>query len=268
MALFRCLSSLGCPECSLGETLALAARHDLGGVELRTLGGTVELAGYLAAEFGSPEALAEKLRAESPGVRVVAFNTSMRLVGWSGAEREQLLAIVPWAEALGVRWLRVFDGGKTADEGELARAAETMRWWRAERAERGWSVDWMIETHDSLFTAAAVGRLLAVVPEAAILWDSHHTWKKGREDPLATWRAIRASVVHVHVKDSVSAPSERHPWTYVLPGAGEFPMAPLVAELQAAKFAGPVSLEWERMWHPYLPPLDAALAAAAACRWW
>ena len=256
------------------EACALAARHGLGGVELRALGGTVELGGYLAQQYGSPEGLAETLRADrekegaGPAVRVVAFNTSMKLVGGSAAERDQLVEIAPWAEALGVRWLRVFDGGKTADEGELARAVETFRWWREERAARGWLVNLMIETHDSLFTAAAIGRLLAVVPDAAILWDSHHTWKKGGEDPLVTWRGIRESVVHVHVKDSVSVPSARHPFTYVLPGAGEFPMAPLMAELTAANFSGPVSLEWERMWHPYLPPLDEALTVATARGWW
>lgn len=274
MALLRCLNTLGCPEFSLEEACALAARHGLGGVELRALGGTVELGGYLAQQYGSPEGLAETLRADrekegaGPAVRVVAFNTSMKLVGGSAAERDQLVEIAPWAEALGVRWLRVFDGGKTADEGELARAVETFRWWREERAARGWQVNLMIETHDSLFTAAAIGRLLAVVPDAAILWDSHHTWKKGGEDPLVTWRGIRESVVHVHVKDSVSVPSARHPFTYVLPGAGEFPMAPLMAELTAANFSGPVSLEWERMWHPYLPPLDEALTVATARGWW
>ncbi|MCX6955761.1 MAG: TIM barrel protein [Verrucomicrobia bacterium] len=250
------------------ETLALARKHGLGGVELRALGGTVELAGYLAGQYGSPEALAEKLSREWPQVRVVAFNTSMKLVGATTAERDQLLDIAPWAEALGVRWLRVFDGGKSADAEEIARATETLRWWREERAARGWNVDWMIETHDSLFTAAAIGRLLAAEPDAAILWDSHHTWKKGGEDPLITWRAIRASVVHVHVKDSVSVPSARHPFTYVLPGAGEFPMAPLVAALRNEGFSGPVSLEWERMWHPYLPTLDEALTVAAAREWW
>ena len=268
MALFRCLNTLGCPEFSLAEAGALAAKHGLAGVEVRSLGGTVDLAGYLAATYGSPEALAEKMGAEETGGRVVAFNTSMKLVGWAAAEREQLIDVVPWAEALGVRWLRVFDGGKTADEAELAQATETVRWWREERAAHGWQADVMIETHDALTTTAAIRRLLAAVPDAAILWDSHHTWKKGGEDPLVTWRAIRGNVVHVHVKDSVSVPSARHPFTYVLPGAGEFPMAPLVAELKAANFSGPVSLEWERMWHPYLPPLDEALTAAAGRGWW
>lgn len=276
MALCRCLNTLGCPEFSLEQALALAARHGLAGVELRALGGTVDLAGYLATQHGSPEALAEKVRGDAERAaergeaqaRVVAFNTSMKLVGGSAAEREQLVDIVPWAEALGVRWLRVFDGGKTADAAELARAAETFRWWREERAAHGWRADLMVETHDSLTTADAIGRLRATVPDVAILWDAHHTWKKGGEDPVTTWRAIRASVVHVHVKDSVSRPSARHPFTYVLPGAGEFPMAPLAAVLREEAFSRPVSLEWERMWHPYLPTLDEALTVAAARAWW
>jgi len=266
--MLRCISSLGCSELSLEETLALAGQHGLGAVELRALGATVDLPGYLASKYGSPEALAEKLRADVRRVEIVAFNTSMKLVGATVAEHDQLLALVPWAEALGVRWLRVFDGGKTSEADEMARATETLRRWREERAARGWTVDWMIETHDSLFTAAAIGRLLAAVPDAAILWDSHHTWKKGGEDPRVTWRAIRARVVHVHVKDSVSVPSARHPFTYVLPGAGEFPMAPLWATLRDEGFSGPVSLEWERMWHPYLPTLDEALTVATARGWW
>jgi sugar phosphate isomerase/epimerase len=85
---------------------------------------------------------------------------------------------------------------------------------------------------------------------------------------VATWRAIRASVVHVHVKDSISVLSAKHPFTYVLSGAGEFPMAPLVAALRADKFTGPVSLEWEKLWHPYLASLAEALCAAAESRWW
>ena len=53
----------------------------------------------------------------------------------------------------------------------------------------------------------------------------------------------------------------------MLPGAGEFPMAPLRAVL-AAEYAAVVSLEWEKLWHPYLPPLDEALAVASRRGWW
>ena len=83
----------------------------------------------------------------------------------------------------------------------------------------------------------------------------------------ATWRAIAPHVVHIHVKDSISQPSAKHPFSYALPGEGEFAMAPLRAVL-AAEFTGCVSLEWERLWHPSIAPLEAALAAAAARNWW
>ncbi len=34
------------------------------------------------------------------------------------------------------------------------------------------------------------------------------------------------------------------------------------------RYNGVISLEWERMWHPYLPELDKALHHAAQMRWW
>ena len=223
---------------------------------------------YFAAHFGSPTELASRLRATQPAARIAAFDLSLHLVGTTAAERDQLVAIVPWAEALGVRWLRVFDGGTLADATELAEAVATLGWWRDLRRRQGWSTQVMIETHDSLFTAAAIGRLIQAQPDAAILWDSHHTWRKGGEDPLKTWPAIRTNVVHIHVKDSIGVPSARHPFTYVLPGDGEFPIAPLLAALRADTFAGLVSFEWEKMWHPYLPPLEQALRVAAERNWW
>jgi sugar phosphate isomerase/epimerase len=266
MSLSRCLSSLGCPELSLDAMFALAIKHGVRLVELRALGGTIELPKYFAGQFGSPAGLAAHVR--DAGVRIVAFNTSLRLVGGTPGERDELAAIVPWAEALGVKWLRVFDGGGKADAAELAEAAEAIRWWRELRRARGWAVDVMVETHDTLLTAEAIGRFVAAFPSVAIVWDAHHTWRKGREDPVLTWRAIRRNVVHVHVKDSIGVPSGRHPFTYVLPGDGEFPHAPLLAALRADEFAGPFSFEWERLWHPYLPPLETALTTAAERNWW
>ena len=62
-------------------------------------------------------------------------------------------------------------------------------------------------------------------------------------------------------------PSARHPFTYVLPGEGEFPTGPIM-ELLGKEYAGVVSLEWEKLWHPYLPPLDEALVTADERAWW
>lgn len=266
MAYARCFSSLGCPELSLEATLALAAKHRVPLVELRALDGSVDLPGYFSAHFGTPDRLAAYVA--GAGGRIVALDASLRLVGGSETDRAALAALAPWADAVQARWLRVFDGGTVMSDGETSAAVATLRWWRELRAAQKWRVEVMVETHDSLLTAAAIARFRTAAPGTAILWDAHHTWRKGGEDPVVTWRAIQAAVVHVHVKDSLGVPSARHPFTYVLPGDGEFPAAPLLTALRADGFAGPVSLEWEKQWHPYLPSLDTALTVAAARRWW
>ena len=265
-SLEKAFSTLGCHELTLAETLGLAERHGIAAVELRSLGGTTDLPAFLKRAYGSPAALAGQLRGSR--VRILALDTSLGLVAPSAAAREAFLAFVPWAEALGVPWLRAFDAGKTPAGDGLVDAAATMRWWREQRQRHGWRTEVMVETHDILLTADAVLRFCELVPGAAILWDAHNTWRKGSADPVAMWQAINPHVVHVHVKDSVSRPSDGFPYTFVLPGAGEFPMPQLLEALRADNYAGAVSLEWERQWHPALPPLEEALRAAAKRKWW
>lgn len=263
----RAVSSLGCPDLSLAEVFALAAKHRIDAVELRVLSGMLDLPAYFRKQFVTPAALAGFVRSQS--VRIVGLGTSLRLVGHGRTERDAFLEFLPWADALdGVR-LRVFDGGKNMDAGEVAEAASTVRWWQAERASRGWRSDIMVETHDSLLTSSAIHRFLAAAPpETKILWDTHHTWRIGGEDPVVTWRAIRHSAVHLHVKDSVSGTGRNGKYAYVLPGAGEFPMKSLRKVLQDDRFDGPLSLEWEKQWHVELPPLEDALEHATATAWW
>jgi sugar phosphate isomerase/epimerase len=251
-AMKRCFSTLGCAELGLDEVIALAWRHKIDVIELRALGGTLDLPGYFSDEFCTPDKLAKHIL--TAGVPVTALDTSLMLNGSTDLEwMETIEAFLPWAEAMGGVDLRVFDGSKTNDETSTTIMADRVDWWQQLRARSGWQSDIMIEIHDSLFTAAANLALIAKAPAARILWDSHHTWKRGGEDPVTTWRAIATHVVHIHVKDSISMPSARHPFTYVLPGEGEFPTGPIM-ELLGKEYAGVVSLEWEKLWHPYLPP--------------
>ena len=265
MGFLRCFSTLGCPQASLDEVFALARAHQVGAVELRALGGTIDLPAQLARECGTPAEFARRVAAS--GVRVVALDTSLRLADYKPGDLEAFLAYLPWAEALGGVRLRVFDGGHASDVATYRAMADKVAWWRDLREKNHWRSDLMVETHDSLFTAAAIGDFLRLAPGTAILWDTHHTWKKGGEDPVATWRSIRTHTVHLHFKDSISRPTAKHPFTYVLPGEGEFPYGPLRAEI-VGHYDGPLSLEWERMWHPYLPPLEDALRAATSRGWW
>jgi sugar phosphate isomerase/epimerase len=264
MNFLRTFSSLGCPDATLDSALRIAADHGVQGVELRALEGTVDLPAVFAKRYGTPAALAA--RVASQPIRIVALDTSLKLCDSDDAAWRGMEGFLPWAEALGGVRLRVFDGGKSGTDDELAAMAKRLEWWRAWRAERGWTSDVMIETHDSLFCAAKIRALAERASAPPVLWDSHHTWKRGGEDPVATWREIRPLVVHIHVKDSISVASARHPFSYVLPGQGEFPMAPLREALAAEGYEKPLSLEWERLWHPTIPPLEQALAAAQG--WW
>ena len=262
----RTFSTLGCAEMNLDEVAALAHRHGFATVELRALAGTTDLPLWLAGRFQSPAAFSEHLK--TLNLAVCAFGTSFRLIDGTENDRAALLAYVPWAEAADVSWLRIFDGGKTGDSTEIARASAVFAWWREERRRNKWKVDLMIETHDALITTPRLQALLTAIPDAALLWDTHHTWKKGGENPVDTWQAVGPRTVHIHVKDSISNPWNNYPSTYVLPGEGEFPMIPLLAALEAARFRGAISLEWERLWHPYLPTLEKALTAATTHHWW
>lgn len=262
-------STLGCPELDLGEIVDLARRHQLDQLELRAMEDRVDLPALFRERHGNPAALKAWLAGE--GMRINALDTSFKLVGQSGEDREPFLEFVEWAEALEVPYLRIFDGGQSTPQlavEDRQAIVETLDWWRGLRRQNGWQVDVMVETHDCLCASSAIEAVQEALDEpVAILWDTHHTWKKGGEDPLETWGRIREHVVHTHVKDSISEPSARHPMTYVMLGEGEFNLEGVLKRLQEDGFGGPVSIEWERKWHPYLPPLAEVLATIREKGW-
>ncbi len=263
----RAFSTLGCAELSLAESLRLAARHHLDAIELRGIGGSLDIPGQLEKTFGTPEAFAADAGVNP--VRICSLDTSLRLIGNTAADRDAFLRHLPWAEALGVPRLRVFDGGTELNDAELDQALDTLAWWNGLRQSEGWHADVMIETHDALTRTPAILRFLAHAPaNTGLLWDTHHTWRLGGVNIAATWQAIRSRVVHIHVKDSISRPSNYGAYTYVPPGQGEFAMNTLCNLLTRDGYTGAVSLEWERHWHPELTTLEKALASAATREWW
>ena len=264
-----CFSTLGCPELDLKGALDLAARFKLRRIEIRSLESRVDMPAYFAEKWKSPAAIQAELTKRN--LSIASLDTSMKLIGHKPEDRAALLEFIPWAEVLKVPYLRVFDGGTI--DGDLRteerdEAAETIRWWRERRAEGGWKVDIMIETHNAITSTAAVRELQSVLTTpVSILWDSHHTWKHKGEDPADTFDAIRAHVPHIHVKDSVPNPEKRGGTEYVMPCEGDMPLEGLLSKLAEDNFPGTVSLEWERMWHPYLAPLADALEHMKGLDW-
>jgi sugar phosphate isomerase/epimerase len=193
----------------------------------------------------------------------VVAGSSVKLTSAGDKDREELLNFGDWAETWGIPYVRVFGGGSWGTglgQTDYDRAGNLINWWREERMARGWRVDLLLETHDAFSGSEPCLRLNQHLSEPMpLIWDSHHTWRVGGESPVSTWDQIGPHVRHVHLKDSVDRPSARHPYTYVLPGEGQMPMGEVIGLMDSERFQGFVSLEWERLWHPYLAPLRDAL---------
>ncbi|QXD22835.1 sugar phosphate isomerase/epimerase [Opitutia bacterium ISCC 51] len=261
-------STLGCPEMTLDEICELARTFGLPYAELRATEQRVDLPTLFQEQFDSPESLASYLKDQKIGIS--CFDTSLKMVGNSTEDRIAFLEFLPWAEATGTQFLRVFDGG-TVDTAlnDIAYgiACDTIEWWLEERDKSGWKADIAIETHDCLVHIESHQRLAAKYPELKIIWDTHHTWKKGNVAVEASWDQLSQNTCSVHVKDSISEPSARHPFTYVNLGDGEFPLATTLDLLKDNHYQGFVTIEWERMWHPYLPELKEAFTRARELNW-
>ena len=257
-----CFSTLGCAEKDLEGIVELARQFEIERVELRAVSDRLDLPNVFREQFGDAEQMKTWLVAK--GITIASLDSSAKLIGCSPEAKQELLDFARWAQPLGIPAIRVFDGGtfqaKLADADRIE-AAEFLAWWEDEKKAHHWTVDLIIETHDALCTAAHCLELsnYAKAP-VHILWDAHHTWRKGGEDPLKSWSEMKQLVRHVHFKDSVGKPSARHPFTYTNLGEGEFALRPLMEQLSRDGYAGTMSLEWEKKWHPYLEPLENALS--------
>ncbi|MEQ1899536.1 MAG: TIM barrel protein [Devosia sp.] len=249
-------STLGCGQLELTEVLDLAKRRSLPAVELRTLGGSTDILEYFRHRFGSPDRLRSLL--DTGDIEIVSIDTSVNAIDASTDDQTMLIELMPWVAAAGARRIRVFDGGTSGDDSEIARAIELVDWWEVKKNGEGWQADLVIETHDALAQPGALQRFLDRSPNGQILWDTHHTWKDGGEAPARTMERLRGRTTHLHVKDSVRT-SVGGGFRYVPPGEGEFLFSELIEAIESACFGGIISLEWERHWYPELPSLEIAL---------
>lgn len=252
----------------MGEFLDLAAEFSLDGIELRFLNDSLDVGAEMEKYLASPE----NARAFAAAARAIpVIDTSFHLCAADGEAMAGLQAAARAADALGARWLRVFDGPvewKALDDGHGTKARENFAAWRRWRDDNGVRAEMAVETHGACSSTLVLERLFAAIGgHLPVVWDVHHTQLVAGESFAETWARIGADVVHVHVKDSVDKPSPGHAYTLTLPGEGRFDCPAFLEFLRGKNYDGFVSLEWERKWHPYLPPLRDALRAMRAAGW-
>lgn len=270
-------STLGCPGATLTQVLDLALDSGATGVELRAAEGE-----FIHPNLGSRERLALKTAFAETGVTVLALASYVRVCAPSpleGSVSAELRAAVDLAADLGAQNVRVFPGaglapaetGQTpsaelaaADALGASRLADVAPYAR----ERGVRV--LLETHDSHPRAVDVLRILELLPEGTgvgVIWDLMHPWRHD-EAPEDTARLLGRHLAYAQYKDGVRIQGTNNV-TLTLPGRGELPLLRM-AELASATLAANgildpwQSLEWEKAWHPELPPLAEALTELQA----
>lgn len=247
-------STLGAPQYTLAQCNDLAVGYGLDFLEVRSLGGRLDMPGYFAEN-----------PAPAGHLPIRVLGTSLTLTSANDEDVEAFFGFMRLAQGLGVPYLRVFGGGEFSEEldpEKLRHAAATVRRIREKIQAEGWSGEPLLEMHDAFSNSERCQRLNSLLDEPlALLWDSHHTWRIGGESLAETWQAVSPLIRHIHYKDSRATELG---FGYVLPGDGEFPSQDLFSLLKAQGYAGGVSLEWERMWHRELAPLEEAMPKYAA----
>jgi sugar phosphate isomerase/epimerase len=242
-------STLGCPGLPLPEVAELARRTGWRGIELRSAPDEPVHIGLSAAGRRAAVATLD-------GATVLCVASYVKVAAGRVEDDRcvaDLLAEAALAADLGARAVRVFPGGD--DEHGDARAIGRLR---AAAPKLPDGVEIWLETHDSHPRGEDVRRVLSRVddPRVRAIWDARHPWAAG-EAVADTLRALAPWLAHVQIKDNADAVDK----TPVLLGAGAVPLREILGAVRAAGYDGWYSLEWERKWHPGIPPLADALAA-------
>lgn len=260
-------STLACPGWSLERAAEAAVAHGYAALELRLLDGAIIPADLPPA---GRRRVRETLRAH--GLGLVGVGASTRFAtpdpderARSGAELRRYLEL---AHDLEAPMVRTFGGDYLAGTPAATAAAWVAAGLEpllADAARLG--VRLALETHDGFARGAAVAEVLALLPDPALgaIWDILHPLRHG-ERPEATAQTLAGRLLHVHIKDGRPDPAAARPedWALTPLGAGAVPCAEILALLRRDGYAGHLSVEWEKHWHPELDEPEVALPQHAA----
>lgn len=258
-------STLGSPKWDWLPTLDFAAAHGYAALELRGIRDQMDLTKV-------PELQSARLAQTQGELRerrliITDLGASANLHDLDPAKHDPQMdearRFIDLASAMRVPYVRVF-GNKYVDGVSRERTIEQIAASLHALGEyaRPRNVVVLLETHGDFTDSPTLLEIMrrADSPGVALLWDAHHTYAFGGEQPEATVRAIGRYIRHTHLKDSVPAGSDRK---YVLTGTGQVPVGRQVAALAATGYRGYYCFEWEKRWHPEIEEPEVAFAQFA-----
>jgi sugar phosphate isomerase/epimerase len=253
-------STLGCPDWTWKQILETADRLGYAALELRGIAGEMDLP--KVPELSGTRLAGTKKDLAALGLVVSDLGASARMHEKDPGTREKQLdegrRFIDLAQAMGVKYVRVF--GDKIPEGEpkeevMKRVVEGFQQMAAHARPAGVTV--LIESHGDFTHSNDLVEILTRVgsPQFALLWDAHHSFVAGGEQPADTYAKLGKWVRHTHLKDSKPEGADRR---YVLIGAGAVPVKEQVRVLAKGGYTGYYCFEWEKKWHPEIEEPEVA----------
>jgi sugar phosphate isomerase/epimerase len=254
-------STLGCPEWSLEQVAEAARKLGYQAIELRALGGQINLLERPEFQPRRIEQTRAFLREQNLPVCCVDTSCSFDAVD-EGTRQENIevaLRHCELAEALGAPFIRVFPNeippGATREETRDRIAASLREVARRAPPE----VRVCLETHGDFAVGSEAAEIIRLAdhPNLAIIWDVANSFAAG--DAIEeTACAVAPYLQHVHLRDARPA-SGQSVWQPVLAGRGQVPLRQVIERLRAMGYDRYISFEWEKYWHPEIEEPEVAL---------
>ncbi len=254
-------STLGCPNWELGQIAEAARSLGYDGIELRAVGGDLDL---LERREFKPEALATTHQwLVDLHISVCCVDSSCTFDSPDADERLKQVEVAvrhsELAAALGAPLIRVFpdkvQAGATRVEtrNNIAACLREV----AERAPAEVRVG--LETHGDFARGEGAAEIVRLAEHAnvALIWDVANSLAAGDSIEEAA-RAVSPYLAHVHLRDARAVEGSEH-WLPVLAGRGQVSFAATVGALQKLNYDGYISFEWEKYWHPEIEEPEVAL---------
>ena len=251
-------STLGCPAWDWMKVLSFAQANGFQAIELRGLMGNMDLP--TCPPFAPGQIAQSKKEVADHGLKISDLGASSQMHVAEPSERAKQLAdarrFIDLASALEVPYVRVFGNEiKGPREEVLVRVADGLNQMGEYAGPKGVTV--LIESHGDFVESPTLKEVLklAASKHVALLWDAHHTFVAGHEQPEKTVAELGPWIRHTHLKDSVADGKGRR---YVLTGTGDVPVERQVEALRRIGYKGYYCFEWEKMWHPDIQEPEVA----------
>jgi len=230
-------STLGCPKWPWKRVLEQASQMGYAAIEVRGIEMKMDLP--TLPEF-SGTGLNQAIKdLDALGLKISDLGASARMHEGDPKVRQAQMdegrRFIDLAQQLKTPYVRVFGDKIPAGEQKrdvMARVIEGLRT-LGEHA-KGSGVTVLLETHGDYTDSPTVVALMkgAAMDTVALVWDAHHTFVAGKEQPKTTFAALN--------------------------GTGTVPVREQVRLLKAAGYKGYYGFEWEKGWHPEIEEPEVA----------